>query len=313
MSAFLFFAYCVSLVLATNHTRNYTVGIKVSTVWYSGSSDVMYFQICNDDLAITNTSAIQDPCLNWYEMSGGLANRGEWYYFDYPEQPDIGSITSMKLLSQLNDQFCLSKVSIDGVVYDDSNVDCVEVSDTKPALSCSVIDITFGNEATFTGTLYEAPDCPYDVSSSYSGPPVTTANGTRTYELSLTVSSVFFSGTNNDLYLRLCTDFDRTDCTKSCNDAMTDCSQDDWFVFAGGVREEGNTYKGYWNTMDIGNVHYADIVIYGADQFCLSRLGVDAVTADASTAKCISDETSKGCATIKIGLDAPTFDTSETD
>ncbi len=42
--------------------------------------------------------------------------------------------------------------------------------------------------------------------------------GTRTYTISLTLSSVLYSGTKNDLYLRLCIDSTRTNCVQKCDD-----------------------------------------------------------------------------------------------
>ena len=117
---------------------------------------------------------------------------------------------------------------------------------------------------------------------TYTAPPVTTANGTRTYEMSLEVSSLAYSGTNSPVYARFCKDWQRTDCTKKCNDAMTECEAD-WFVFEDGVKDEGYTYDEFWNTLDIGNVSYVDLVQFSADQFCLSEFSVDGVAANAGT------------------------------
>ena len=156
-----------------------------------------------------------------------------------------------------------------------------------------MIDITLDDdEATFENTHYDgssdAKTCPYNVTGAYEGDPVVDANGTRTYEVELQVSAVTASGTENKLYLRLCTDQYSTDCTRSCNG--TDCV-DDWYVFEDS--ETGDSYTVSWNTDDIGNVSYADIVIFGDDQFCISDLIVDGVDADASY-DCISADTEDG-------------------
>ncbi len=67
-------SYYISLCVS----RNYTVGFKVSSIWYSGSGDDMYFQLCND-----NENTTESECLEWYKISNGMENRGEWYYFNY--------------------------------------------------------------------------------------------------------------------------------------------------------------------------------------------------------------------------------------
>ena len=218
--------------------------------------------------------------------------------------------------------FVLEKVSIGDVKYqkEDSAValSCLEVTEETQAEypgSCDVINITLGSDptlenqpATFVSEFYEGEAACLAAGINTSNiivyPPVPIANGSRTYELSLTVSNVAFSGTSNDLYLRLCADADRQDCTQVCEDyvAETFCL-DDWFIFVGGVSEEGNTYKGYWNTKDIGRAKYADIAIFGSDQFCLSRLSITSdnptVLAEAATdegywPECISDDTPEG-------------------
>eukprot|EP00484_Ammonia_sp_Unknown_P024543 CAMPEP_0197026976 /NCGR_PEP_ID=MMETSP1384-20130603/6978_1 /TAXON_ID=29189 /ORGANISM="Ammonia sp." /LENGTH=528 /DNA_ID=CAMNT_0042455759 /DNA_START=14 /DNA_END=1597 /DNA_ORIENTATION=+ len=336
---------CAHLVLAywlaicslaqniTSGTRNYTVDIKVSDIWYSGSSDTLYFQLCNENLVLTNTSTLTSNCLKWYIIDGGMENRGDWYEFEYIEQPNIGKITNMKLVTYNNDQFCFDKIRIDDTPYVSSEAvsfQCMEVSDTKPTGSCYVVDIELSKDssvknqpATFTGTAYDtAAACKTtggidtSVNNTIIEPPIPITNGTRTYEISVTVSNAPYSGTREDLYLRLCKDAARLQCTQICDEyapSYTNCEAD-WFVFVGGVNEEGDTYKGYWNTRDIGDVAYADIVTFGSDQFCLSRISVDGAEADAGTfPECISDDTADGCTTLSIDIANQEFASSESD
>ena len=296
-------------ILFANGQRNYSVDIKVSNIWYSGSGDDIYFQICNDNY-MNSSNLTTTECLKFYQVEG-MENRGEWYEFEYINQTDIGSITSMKLVTYNNDQLCVEKVRIDDTPYaktGTTSYSCMEVSDTLPTGSCAVIDITFGSDssvknqpAEFASTTYEtAESCQAAIDTSSDNviiePETPIVNGTRTYEISLTVSSYAYSGTTSDLYLRLCTDSGRTDCSQTCDSYYpnTNCV-DDWFVFEGGADEEGDTYKGYWNTKDIGDAKYADIVIYGSDSFCLSRLDIDGTEANAgSYPECIDDNTANG-------------------
>ena len=183
--------------------------------------------------------------------------------------------------------FCsLSKFRLNGTSFDNTLSDCIGLSSSDDVDdSCSVIDITIdGDAATFENTHYDGSTddktCPYNVTGAYVGPPTPTANGTRTYEIELEVSSFVGSGTDNNLYLRLCTDQWSSDCTRSCND--TECV-DDWYVFTGGVPDSGDIWSVDWNKDDIGNVSYDDIVIYGDDTFGLSYLKVDGVEANAGT------------------------------
>ena len=170
------------------------------------------------------------------------------YTFEYPEQSDIGSITSVDLYTTQNDQLCISQISVEETKYVANGGNfpqCLEVSDSKPSGSCFVVTVDLPNSG-FTGALYEGVECANNVNvpdnqNTYVAPPVTTANGTRTYEISVEVSSLPYSGTNSPLYVRFCNDWERTDCTKQCDDAMTECSTD-WFVFADGVRDESYVY-----------------------------------------------------------------------
>eukprot|EP01083_Nonionella_stella_P297328 1009779_1 len=288
--------------------RNYTIGVKVSSIWYSGSGDDMYFQLCNDNSNATTN------CLEWYEISGGMENRGEWYNFLYNNQIDIGTITTLKLLTENNDQICIDKASIDEIKYDTgTGVVCMEVPEHKQP-GCSIISLILST-STFTNEIFEGVNCVEDISNAYTGPIIPIEPGTRTYEISLTVSSVFYSGTKNDLYLRLCADTNRINCVEKCDNyvAKTNC-EPDWFVFIDGVNEEGNTYKGYWNTKDIGIIKFADIVIFGPDQFCLSRLKIDDKEANAGlTPECISDDTKDGCSTLQIDIEGGKFVETEVD
>eukprot|EP00485_Elphidium_margaritaceum_P013461 CAMPEP_0202731408 /NCGR_PEP_ID=MMETSP1385-20130828/187133_1 /ASSEMBLY_ACC=CAM_ASM_000861 /TAXON_ID=933848 /ORGANISM="Elphidium margaritaceum" /LENGTH=584 /DNA_ID=CAMNT_0049397705 /DNA_START=32 /DNA_END=1786 /DNA_ORIENTATION=- len=316
-------AYCIfSTVAAQNSTsRNYTVGVQVSDIWYSGSADTLYITLCHR--TTTNNATSSNNCLKWLAIDNGMQSRGAWYTFEYVNQTDIGVVDLVKLVTYENDQFCMQAVSVDGVTFTSSEAigfQCMDVSDEAAAGTCSVVDAILDDSATvFNGELYEGTACAnvglIDTSASnvVAREVIPAEPGTRTYELSLTVSNYPFSGTVNDLYMRLCVDETRQNCTQKClayDDPDTSCTND-WFLFAGGVREEGNTYKGYWNTKDLGDVGYADIVIFGADMFCLSRLEIDGVDANAgSLPECISDESQLGCGAISVDLNNEVFSTS---
>ena len=117
--------------------RNYTFGIKVFT--FGGSGDTFHFRLCN----------ATSSCLDWYPIVGGLKNGGQWYNFDYPEQPDIGTVSSAMLYQTDNDQLCVSQISVDDSTYvaNSGNLpQCMEVSDSKPSGSCYVIDVVLATE-----------------------------------------------------------------------------------------------------------------------------------------------------------------------
>ena len=284
-------ALCVMpLVSAQVNTSNTTespfrdieIGLQVSNIWYSGTSDDLYFQICN---------AAAD-CLEWYLIENGLPIRGEWYYYNYTNVASaLAPFSSLKLLTKDNDQLCISAVSVEGVTVTSTTGDCIEVTEEREAGSCAVIDANLDtSEITNTGYWTGPGYCIYDVSNAIMAPVTPVANGTRTYEIAVEVSSVFFSGTTNDLYLRLCTDAARTDCTQ-----VAGSDADEWYVFDGGVPEEGVTYTAQWNTKDIGDVGYADIVTFGDGAFCLSNIRVDDVDADADALDaCISNDEAGG-------------------
>merc|ERR1712045_863637 len=112
---------------------------------------------------------------------------------------DIGSISSVQLYTTQNDQLCMSRISVGDSVYIANNGNlpqCMEVSDSKAPSSCYVVDVDLSS-SDFVGTLYEGSACANNVDvptnlNTFIAPPVTTANGTRTYELALEVSNVPF-------------------------------------------------------------------------------------------------------------------------
>ena len=104
-------------VHASSNYSNYTVGFKVSSLplWWAGTGDDMYFQLCNDDKLVetivkntsngTNTTHIYGECLDWYVIEDGMPNTGAWYSFDFNNQDNIYPITSAKLLTKGTDNF----------------------------------------------------------------------------------------------------------------------------------------------------------------------------------------------------------------
>lgn len=103
------------LVLGNSNITNYTVGFKVSSLWGSGSSDDLYWQLCNDDYVIgtvvmntsngTNTTTLTGKCTEWYLIEDGMPNEGSWNSFDFNNIDNINPITSARLLTKGTDAF----------------------------------------------------------------------------------------------------------------------------------------------------------------------------------------------------------------
>ena len=307
-------------------SRDYSVGIEVSDIWYSGSSDNIFFTICNDNINTNTSTTCDSNCLKWYEIEGGMPNRGEWYYFNVTDQPNIGNPTRMLLATQNNDQFCMERLEIDGTRWKkDSGTDfsCMEIPEGNPTGSCDIINIALDSDnsvtnqpATFTSETYDTVDNAcyevggYNLSNKIVYPPIPLDEGTRLYTMNLEVSSVSWSGTSNTLYVRLCTDSSDVSATSdSCSQTCTNYTDDstctpEWFAYDGGVDEEGATYPAYWVTKDIGLTNYAQIVTFGSDEFCLSTFTVSSdnpstlttvfVDSSSFSRDCIEDDTAEG-------------------
>jgi len=316
---------------SSSSLTDYSIDLQPASYWNAGSGDDLYFQLCNDDmLAYTNvtnithangtvttkTENVYGVCLDWYLIDGGMPNGGSWYDFEYNNQTNIYPITTVRLLIRGDDTICLRRLRVNGTQYDNSYWgDCASGEDPEDDDKCGVITVTIDeddDEASFVNQNYDGSSaahvCPYNVTGATVGPPTPTENGTRNYDVTLEVSAVPGSGTDDTLYLRLCTDQYSTDCTRSCN--SSGCF-DDWFEITG-VDDTGNTWDITWNTDDIGNVSYVDIVTFGNDMFCINSMTVDGATA--SGYHCIDvdeDEASNlACSTMRIDLDSDEIDTS---
>lgn len=110
--------------------REYTVGFFVSSIFFSGSSDNLYFQLCSTNYV---------ECTSFYMIEDGMPNTGETYYFMF-NTTNIGDINHVILGANGSDAFCLGGIKVDdGSKINNLIPNCL---DTDSDGSCDVLNIT---------------------------------------------------------------------------------------------------------------------------------------------------------------------------